>query len=217
MSKVWEEILKQMGLDSFESIENIQCVMTFMGYSTLKSISDLRLAKNLKAFEADVHKLLRYNSIFHQQHPNLKEWNFGEGAIAVVQEVANAAATCANSSDFDELQVQKTTHEQCQKVVAGLKMDDVMINLHSIPKTCEIICPCCRSVIKLSLIKHANPIPKFNPYNFARHFKIKHEQHSTRKRKPLSDLSNDVVDNEQNPKNKPFLVGLFFSQKNNFV
>lgn len=112
--------MQKLGLNSFEAIENIRLVMDFMGYSTLQSISNLRLTKNLTVFEAETHKLLRNNLFFHQKYPHLKDWNIGEGTISVVRDIANAAATCANAYDCstkNELEIQKIVHERCQKVI----------------------------------------------------------------------------------------------------
>lgn len=119
LPKFWDQILLKMGLDSFEAIENIRLVMDFMGYSTLQSILNLRLNKNLRTFETEVHKILRSNLIFHQKYPNLKDWNIGEGTISVVRDIADAAAatTCAfDCSAEDELEIRKNILKRCQKV-----------------------------------------------------------------------------------------------------
>lgn len=117
--KFWEQILQKLGLEPFEAIENIRLVMNFMGYSTLQSISNLRPTKNLRAFETEVHKLLRNNLLFYQRYPNLKDWNIGEGTISVVRDIAEAAATCFSfdCSAKNVQQIQKSIHERCQKVI----------------------------------------------------------------------------------------------------
>lgn len=62
-----------------------------------------------------------------------------------------------------------------------------MVDLESKPKR-EVMCPYCECITKLSLVKQVLPtaIPKFNTFNFDRHVK---NQHLTRKRRALTDLS----------------------------
>lgn len=65
-----------------------------------------------------------------------------------------------------------------------------MVDLNGKPK-CEILCPYenCSNVSKLSTIgqKDLTAAPKFNTFNFERHFQT---QHVNKKRKPLDDITN---------------------------
>lgn len=69
-------------------------------------------------------------------------------------------------------------------------LSNVVIDLSAKPK-CEIICPLdgCDNISKLSSIRQTNPFgqPKFNPFNFERHY-AKHCVAA--KRKPFDDLTN---------------------------
>lgn len=69
-------------------------------------------------------------------------------------------------------------------------LSDVMVDLSDKPK-CEVICPFenCANVSKLSATKHTDLFapPKFNPFNFERHFRTKHVG---KKRAPFGDISN---------------------------
>lgn len=73
----------------------------------------------------------------------------------------------------------------------NMLLSNVVINMSEQPK-CEIICPVesCGVVSKLSSIQQSNPFvqPKFNIYNFERHFVNQHVRGT--KRKPLGDLTN---------------------------
>lgn len=72
----------------------------------------------------------------------------------------------------------------------NLDISDVLVELGAKPK-CSIVCPFekCVKVSQLSLIPQvdAQAPPKFNPSNFERHIQTQH----IRKRKPLTDLSNN--------------------------
>lgn len=179
LPKFWEEILHRLGLQSFSGIENISNVLTFLGYTTTQSISKLRKQKELNLFQIEVAKLST-NSHFCTKHPELKNWQLLPGTIEILKDISDAAS-CA-SYDGDDLEsVQKTVFESCMKVAPNLILSNVLVNFNG-KVSCEIICPSCKFLTKLSAIKQVNTFapPKFNTYNFVRHINT---QHVNKKRK----------------------------------
>lgn len=67
---------------------------------------------------------------------------------------------------------------------------EVLVDLNGKPK-CEVVCPFpgCQNISKLSSIAQVNQsdTPKFNTYNFERHYK---QQHLNKKRSALDDITN---------------------------
>lgn len=116
----WNEILKRLGLDSFEGIENIRSVLTFMGYTTAQSISKLNKQKELSSFLIEVGKLST-NAHFSAKFPDLQYWRLEHGSIGVLKDIASAAFSVSISTD--ELTksnwataVQQKVFEDCSKV-----------------------------------------------------------------------------------------------------
>lgn len=174
--KFWEDILNRLGLQSFEGIEKIRNVLNFMGYTTLQSISKLCKPKELSFFQIEVAKL-GMNSQFCSKYPELQNWHLGPGTIAILKDISSAASSCI-TCDIDNIEsVMEKVFQRCIKVAPNLLLSNVMVDLNGKAK-CEIICPVdsCKYLTKLSLIKQVNPLapPKFNVFNFERHFNGQH-------------------------------------------
>lgn len=85
-----------------------------------------------------------------------------------------------------------------------------MVDLNGKPK-CEIICPVenCEHLSKISIISQTNlsAPPKFNPFNFERHYKT---QHVIKNRRAMSDLTN--TSNAKKSKVDTNVPGVFYPQ-----
>lgn len=114
--EVWNEILKRMGLTSFDGIENIRKILTFMGYTTLQSISKLNKPKELCCFRIEFSNL-KTNIEFCEKYPELKKWQLGHGTVGVLMDIAKAAgfASFCDEADYT-ISVQKTVFERCRIV-----------------------------------------------------------------------------------------------------
>lgn len=174
--KFWENILNRLGLQSFEGIENIRNVLNFMGYTTLQSISKLCKPKELSFFQIEAAKL-SMNSQFCSKHPELQNWHLGHGTIAILKDISSAASSCMTFDIDNTESVKEKVFQRCIKIATNLSLSNVMVDLNGKAR-CEIICPVdsCKHLTKLSLIKQVNPLapPKFNVYNFERHFNGQH-------------------------------------------
>lgn len=111
----WNKILQRLGLKSFEGIENVANILTYLGYTTSASISKLRKQKELNLFQIEVSKLST-NAHFCAKHPELQSWQLGHGTIEVLKDIANAAASCVSCSVDDLESVQKKVFERCVRV-----------------------------------------------------------------------------------------------------
>lgn len=108
------------------------------------------------------------------------------------------------------------------QVVEQLKIAHIIVNLDSDPK-CGIICPLqtCNQVSKLSLVKQVDfsAPPKFNTFNFERHFKT---QHVNKKRRALENITNvrdmyDFGDDDPNVSIEFFSTEKVFIERNQSV
>lgn len=78
------------------------------------------------------------------------------------------------------------------QVANNLLLSNVVIDLNcGLKPSCEIVCPFlgCKIVPKLSLVRSYGP-PKFNPYNFERHYQSQHLRLNA-KRSPFVDITNE--------------------------
>lgn len=115
----WEDILRRLGLKSFSGIENVAKVLTFLGYTTLQSISKLRTQKELHLFQIEVAKFST-NSQFRTKHPDLQNWQLLPGIIEVLKNISDAAASCV-LYDMDDLEsVQRKVFDKCIQVATNL-------------------------------------------------------------------------------------------------
>lgn len=109
----WNEIIKQMGLETFEGVESIRNILTFLGFTTAKSIARLRKPKDLNLFQIDVAKLSA-NAQFCENYPDLRTWRLERGSIGVLKDVADAAFLITVNSNES---TKSTWMETAQKKV----------------------------------------------------------------------------------------------------
>lgn len=115
--EVWDEILERMGLMSFDGIENIRKLLTFMGYTTLQTIAKLNKPKELCNFQIEVPKLCT-NIEFCEKHPELRKFQLGQGTIEVLKDVARAAGSPSSYDENDLQLIQTYVFDRCSKVRA---------------------------------------------------------------------------------------------------
>lgn len=113
--EVWDEILKRMGLKTFDGIENIRKILTFMGYTTLQTISKLGRSKELCSFQIEFSKLCT-NIEFCEKYPELRKFQLGKGTIEVLKDVSRVASSPPSYNEIDLQAIQKQVFDRCNKV-----------------------------------------------------------------------------------------------------